>query len=234
MAYRGDDTRDALVAPTADGELRIELGPRLVALTVGDRTLQIAGRFATMIEGRKRESIALDGRVVVARDVPREDLGIWMEVPTGMRRIFGVEPVPLLDPAGLPALQRLDALTHRVRAALAELSGDIRRAIEIGRGLDKVLLVDHGDHHTIYARRLFRDHARVVLEIYTGKIAIVDGKATREVEIASKFGVTVHGDNVRFADRHGTDLAKISIPWLAPADRDELARRIGQLLHRDT
>ena len=233
MAYRGDDAGDALVAPTAEGELRLELGPRLMSLTIGDRTLQIAGRFATLVVGRKRESIQLEGRVVVARDVPREDLGIWIEVGSEMRRIFGVEPVPLLDPAGLPALQRLDALTHRVRAALADLGGDLRRAIEIGRGLDKVLLVDHGDHHTIYARRLFRDHARAVLEIYGGRIVISEGKTVREITVTSRFGVTVHGDNVRFADHDGVDLAKISVPWIAPEDRDELARRIGQLLHRE-
>jgi hypothetical protein len=50
--------------------------------------------------------------------------------------------------------------------------------------------------------------------------------------VTSKFGITVRGDYVRFADRHGTDLAKVSLPWLGPEDRDDVARRIGQLVDR--
>ena len=96
--------------------------------------------------------------MLVARDVPHEDLGVWIELTgpqqPGMRRIFGVEPVSLLEPHGLPALQRLDTLGTRLRTALAEHAGDVRRAIELGRGLDKVLFVDHGDHHAVYARKL--------------------------------------------------------------------------------
>lgn len=48
----------------------------------------------------------------------------------------------------------------------------------------------------------------------------------------SRHGVTVVGDFVRFADEHGTDLARVSIPWLTPENRLELARRIGQLVDR--
>ena len=46
----------------------------------------------------------------------------------------------------------------------------------------------------------------------------------------SQHGVTVWGDYVRFADPDGTDLARVAIPWIAPEDRRELARRIGQLV----
>ncbi len=50
------------------------------------------------------------------------------------------------------------------------------------------------------------------------------------VDVSSKFGVTVSGDYVRFIDEHGTDLARLAIPWIAREDREELARRIGQLV----
>jgi hypothetical protein len=234
MAYRGDEaTTGALEAPTAAGLLRVELAPRRVTLAVGVRTVHIANAFVTIIEGKKQESIKLDGRILVARDVPREDLGIWLELvgkQPGMRRIFGAEPLSLLEPDGLAALQRLDAVSHRVRTALADQSGDVRRAVEIGRGLDKVLLADHGDFHAIYARRLFRDRARLALEVYPdGRVIIPDGP---EIRITDRFGITVRGDYVRFADRHGTDLARISIPWIALEDRQELARRIGLLVDR--
>ncbi|HEY5924599.1 MAG TPA: hypothetical protein VIV11_23130 [Kofleriaceae bacterium] len=156
------------------------------------------------------------------------------EMPS-MQRIFGVEPVSLLERDGLGALGRLDVVAQRLRAHLAELAGEIRRAVEIGSGhaLDKVLLADHGDHYVFYARRLFRDRARFAMAIHAdGRIVVPEGKKLREVNVTSRFGVTVRGDYVRFADRHGTDLAKVSLPWLGPEDRDEVARRIGQLVDR--
>jgi hypothetical protein len=231
MAYRGDDAGAALEAPTAQGMLRVELAPRRITLTLGDRTVQIADRFVTIVEAKKQESLRIVGRLLVARDVPHEDLGIWIELKDkqpGMRRIFGVEPVSLMEPAGLPALQRLDAVSARLRAAVAEHAGDVRRAIEIGRGLDKILFADHGDHHAVYARRLFRDRARLAVSIYdAGRIVITDGP---EIVMTSKFGITVSGDYIRFIDRQGTDVARVSIPWIAREDREELARRIGQLV----
>jgi hypothetical protein len=36
---------------------------------------------------------------------------------------------------------------------------------------------------------------------------------------------------VRFADPQGTDLGRVAIPWIAAEDRDEIARRLGQLVH---
>jgi hypothetical protein len=238
VAYR-DDTGDALEAPTSEGTLRLEVGPRSVKLAVANRTLQIADRFATVVEhkGKQARSVSfkIEGRLTTARDVPHEDLGIWLEVEPGnrggMRRIFGVEPVNLLEPSGLADLTRLDRLAQRLRSELAELAGDLRRAVEIGRGLDKVLLADHGDRYTVYARRLFRDRARFAMEIHDdGRIVVPDGKTTREVVVRSRFGITVWGDYIRFADHHGADLAKVAIPWIAPEDRRELARRIGQLV----
>jgi hypothetical protein len=247
MAYRGDEG-DALEAPTAEGLLRLELGPREVRLTVGQHSLVVAGQFATVVDldkPDKRTSLKIDGRLVVARDVPHEDLGVWIELgdPPGMRRIFGVAPVSLMDPHGLVALRRLDGLAQRLRGAVDEINrdrldpptavqlGDIRRAIEIGRGLDKILLADHGDRYVVYARRLFRDRARFALAIHDdGRIVLADGKRTREIIVTSRFGVTVWGDYVRFTDAHGVDLGKVSIPWIGPEDRLELARRIGQLV----
>jgi hypothetical protein len=249
MAYRGDDAGDALEAPTGEGLLRVVLGPHRVDLSVAQRTLHLAERMATLIEHKKqkqerRGSVKIAGNLVVARGFPREDVGIWIERPrdkqdverqSSMQRIFGVQPVSLLERDGLGALDRLDGLAQRLRAHLADLAGSIRRAIEIGSGhaLDKVLLADHGDHYVFYARRLFRDRARFAMAVHDdGRILVPDGKQTREIRITSRYGITVRGDYVRFADRHGTDLAKVSLPWLGPEDRDEVARRIGQFVHR--
>lgn len=234
MAYR-DESEDVLEAPTAEGTLRIELGPRTVKATVGIRTLHVVDKVATVLEQKtkkkvRRESFKLD-KLVVARDVPHEDLGIWVEIPGGWRRIFGVEPVNLLEPDGLTALATLDRAAQRLRNAVVDLAGDIRRAVEIGRGLDKVLLADHGDRFVVYARRLFRDRAKPAMEIQSdGKIVIHQGKKPVELTVRSRFGVTVVGDYVRFSSPEGKDLGRCSIPWIAPEDRQELARRIGSLV----
>lgn len=249
MAYRGDEAGDALEAPTAEGLLRVVLGPNRVDVSVAQRSLHIADRLATIVEHKKqkqerRGSVKIAGNLVVARGFPREDVGLWIErmpdkkaddARPSMQRIFGVAPVSLLERDGLGALGRLDTVAQRLRTHLGELAGGIRRAIEIGSGhaLDKVLMTDHGDHYMFYARRLFRDRARFAMAVHAdGRVIVPEGKKQREVLVTSRFGVTVRGDYVRFADRHGTDLARVSLPWLGPEDRDEVARRIGQFVDR--
>jgi hypothetical protein len=238
MAYRGDDG-DALEAPTAEGALRLEVGPRLVRLAVGGRSLQLAGKFATVTHGTRRpHSYALGGQVFVARGVPREDLAVWLAEPgrtLAVRRIFAVAPVSLLDPAGLRAAARLDALAKRLRTALAgfDTDGERRfsaRTVELGSGddLDKVLLADHGDYYAVYARRLFRDRARLQIAIHKdGRIILGDAEP---LTLPWPLAISVRGDHVRFADASGADVASIAVPWLAAGDREELARRLGQLV----
>ena len=261
MAYR-DDADDVCEAPTAEGTLRVEFAPRHVRLAVASRSIEISDAFVTLVEHYRkhaakdrRTSIRIAGRVIIARDVPHEGVGVWVEVDVGgpkagIRRVFGVEPVNLLEPTGLTALTALERLAQRLRQALADPASDVRRAIEIGSpaagGLDKVLVIDHGDRWTVHARRLFRDRARFVMAIHDdGRIVVRDGRgkatrageappaATREITVRSRHGITVVGDYLRFADPQGTDLARVSIPWLTPEDRLELARRIGQLVDRE-
>jgi hypothetical protein len=270
MAYRGQDAGDALEAPTLEGTLVVGLGANRIALTVGTRSLHLADRVATVTEtpGKtkkpRRVSLSIEG-IVLARGVPREDIGVWIEAATdrepppappprrskrgvpppanqrariSMRRIFGVSPVSLFEEGGLVALSRLDALATQLRLAIDDFAAHAgiwaARATEIGAGhaLDKVLFVDLGDRHAIYARRLFRDRARLLATVHPGGRVVIEDDETTEVLVTSRYGVTVRGDHVRFADRHGTDVARISLPWVSPEDRDELARRIGQLVHR--
>lgn len=253
MAYRGEDAGDTLEAPTADGVLSVNLGPNRLALSVGPLSLHLAERVATVTQaagGKKksrRTSLAITG-VVFGRGTPRDDLGLWVEAAedadpkhprSSLRRIFGISPMSLMDPAGLRALAKLEGIAGRLRAAVEDYAAAAgvwyARGVEIGAGhaLDKVLLADYGDRHNVYARRLFRDRARLLAEIHhDGRIVVNDGKTTHEVHVTSRFGVTVRGDYVRFADRHGTDLTRISVPWVGPEDREELARRIGALVHR--
>jgi len=275
VAYR-DDAADVCEAPTAEGTLRAEFAPRHIRLSVATRSIEISDAFVTLVDHHKkhaakdkRTSIQIAGHVLVARDVPREGVGVWVEVESGgpragIRRVFGVDPVNLLEPTGLAALAALDRLALRLRQALPAL--DVRRAFELGSsaagGLDKVLVIDHGERWTVYARRLFRDRARFVMAIHDdGRIFVRDGRGasaapeatgsgpqrteepasaenappagTREITVRSRHGITVVGDYIRFADPQGIDLARVSIPWIGPEDRLELAHRIGQFVDRE-
>ena len=249
VAYR-DKPGDVGEAPTSEGVLRAQFGPRHLHLAVASRSLDVADRFATVVahhrrgaEKGRRQSFRITGRLIVARDVPREGLGIWVDIDhdaprAGVRRIFGVEPASLLEPAGLASLAALDHLAKRIHQELGHLAPEVRQAFEIGSaaasGLDKVLVVDCADRYVVYARRLFRDRARFAMAIHDDGITVPEGRgaATREITVRSRHGVTVVGDYIRFADPQGTDLAKVAIPWLTPEDRLELARRIGQRIDR--
>lgn len=258
MAYRGEDAGDVLEAETLEGTLAVTLGANRIALSVGPKSLHLVDRVATLVEetGNKknkkprRTSFAIDG-IVFARGVPKEDVGLWIEATedraspaaarASMRRIFGISPMSLFDDRGLRALAKLDAVALRLRSAVEDYADAVdiwsARGVEIGSGhvLDKVLLADYGDHHAVYARKLFRDRARLLASVHgDARVTVPDGKGVHEVQLTSKFGITVRGDFIRFADKHGLDRARISVPWVGPEDREELARRLGQLVQRAT
>jgi hypothetical protein len=224
MAYR-DDVAGALTARAADGELRAELGPT-VTIGLADRLLRVTDRFASVIERDKQlESFELASPLVTARDPVYDDLGVWTIDPAGARRVFGARPRSTMEPDGLADLRRFEDVARRIRGALQPHARDVVRASEHGRvALDKVLLVDRGDRVELYARKLFKDHARLVVAMHADRRAIVDGI---EVELGSPYSITVRGDLLRFADNTGTDRAQVALPWLAAEERDEVARRLA-------
>jgi hypothetical protein len=244
MAYRGEDAGDALGALTADGPLKVHLGPNRIDLSAGGKTLHIADGVATLDELKKqkherRASYKLDGILVFARGWPREGFGIWAELAAEkgeatrpIQRVFGVEPADLFAGGGLAALAKLDSIAQRVRVHLDPIT-KLHRGVEIGAGhpLDKVLFADLGDRHALYTRKLFRDRARLALTVHhDGRIVVPDAP---EVTLTNRFSITVRGDYLRFADKTGVDVARVAVPWVGPEERVELARRIGQLVHRD-
>ena len=232
MAYRDEDAGDALEAPTADGPLRVTLGPGRATLTLPDRSLAIADGAATLVEGKKRRMLELPGPLVIARGFPREDFGVWIVEAPLARRVFAIEPVALLEPQGLAALKKLDSVYQRLRAALSELGRGILRAQEIGSNhpLDKVLLAERADRFDLYTRSLFHGAAEHVATVHRdGRIEIL-AQPKLLVRVTSRFAVTVRGDYIRFANEQGVDQARIAFPWLGPEDREELARRIGHLV----
>lgn len=235
-AFRTAADGEVIEAPTQDGLLRLEVAPRHVTLAIRGVQIAITGEFVTVTQKLrnriKRSSERLTGALVVARDVPHEDVGLWMEIaPGSMRRIFGVAPHDLIADDGLAALRALDRLAGRLRQVLQPYSNGARRAYEVGRGLDKVLLIDHVDRLSIHARRLFADHARRVATVHADGVIELP-RRNGKFAVLDRYGVTVTGDLIRFLDPAGTDLGKVPLHWIAPEDRQEVARRIGEVVER--
>lgn len=225
-----------LKAPTRQGLARLELGPASAILQVAEQyRVSISPRelSVTQLDKRKpkRKAYPLrESRLFVARGNPTEDVGLWYEPRDGMvHRVFGLQQVPLLDHDAMKAWKDVDRLAKRLANALAEHRGDVIRAAEFGRGADRVLMTDNGDRYTIYVRRLFRERPRRVLDVHdSGTLTFVTRQGEKQKACYSRYGVTVLGDRVRFAEPDGTDIGSIWLPWIAPEDRDELARLFGK------
>jgi hypothetical protein len=237
-AFRTVDGAERLEAPIRDGTLHLEVAPRHVALSTRTHRVVVTDEYVAITDSsRKRvrqQVLRISGVLIAARDVPREDLGLWLELAPGeMRRIFGVAPRDLIADGGLDALRALDRLTARLRQALQPHARGIHRAHEIGRGHDKVLLADDEESLVLYARHLFGDRARRVCTVTAdGTITLVRRRGDLRFQLHERFGVTVTGDQVRFIDPEGTDLGKVVLHWIFPEDRGEIARRLGDMIER--
>lgn len=230
--YREAHGSEVMEAPTRHGLVRLQVGPSSATLEVGEHhRLSVTNHDVTIaaLDRRKpkqRSFPLANARLIVARANPTEEVGLWYESRPGMvQRLFGLQPLQLLDAAAMAGWRSLDKLAKRLGTALADHQGDVVRAAEFGRGQDRVLMTDNGQRLTIYVRRLFREKPRRALEVYNdGRLLFVTRHGEREESCMSRYGVTVLGDRVRFADPHGMDVGSLWLPWLAPEDRDELAR----------
>lgn len=257
--YREAVAAEILEASTREGLASLEVAPRHVLLRVGEQlTLSVTERFAsltrTVRNKPKKRSLALqDARLLVAHAVPTDDIGIWHEARPGVvNRLFGLHKHTLESSADLAEERRqLERLLHRLSQALAHHSGGVQRAMEVGVGADRVLIMDFGDRLRFHVRRLFREYPRQAFEVRRdGVITITqapttgaDGKpkepGRRRKEPPSfvctfRFGVTSTGDYLRFVDAEGTDVGRISLPWIRPEDRTHLAKIISEAIASPT
>jgi hypothetical protein len=234
---------EVLTSPTSAGTLSLEVSPRYVTVALAGQHLAIADGLVTITRaarrGVRKVTRPIGARLMVARGTPSEGVGLWLEVAPGeVERVFGAEPRDLIRTAdGLASLRQLERIARRMASALSSFSSGVREAIEIGptadRGLDKVLFADHGDHIMLYRRSLFRARARRVLDAHEdGRVVIQTAAGETTVRCTSRFGCNVIGDYVRFTTDAGDDLARVSLPWVTRGDRDEIARRIGEVFER--
>lgn len=232
--YRDAVAVERVVAEITGGRLELEIAPEHLTLAADGRRVVVAGkRLVVTRKGRRREirrEHALDhARLHLARGFPGRELALWLEATPGVvERVWGVEPRSLLDDGGLDAGRALDRLVTRLRDALGERGG---AATELGEGGHRVLLADRRDRLVVYARPLFRERPRRVLEVCAdGTLAIPAKGGDRRARFRSRYDVIASGDHIRFAGERGDDVAHLFLPWIAPEDRAELARRFAELV----
>lgn len=248
---------EELQAPTRDGEASLEVAPRHVLLRVGEQlSLSVTERFAELIRvtsrnRQKKRALRLkDAKLLVARTVPTDDVGIWHESTPGVvTRLFGMRKNDLGSSTDAEAFdeewRKLERLVRRLEEALAPHNGGVRGATEVGIGADRVLIMDFGDRLLFHVRRLFREHPRRAFEVHRdGTIVVLQpamfhpppsarrrrGKELPRFECRFRFGVNVMGDYLRFANEDGDDLGRISLPWIRSEDRTHLARIIADAI----
>jgi hypothetical protein len=92
-----------------------------------------------------------------------------------------------------------------------------------------VLVVDEGARLIVYRRSLFRPRAVRVFEAAAdGEIVIARPGGDVRVRCPSRFAVSVCGDYLRFSTMVGEE--RVALPWIAREDRDEPARRVGEMV----
>ncbi len=237
--YRQAPAADVTEARTRDGLVRLEVSPHQVSLQVGDRLrLEVQERRVSLHKLQRRRpktrSIVLGAqhRLLMARAQPTDDIGIWYQSHNDIvERLIGMRPYELLDEDAVAAWKTLERLSKQLRDAMAPYSRGVTGALEVGRGADRVLVLQYGRTLVLYVRRLFRERARRAMEVRPdGTIDIINARRSHGIHCTSRYGVTVLGDYIRFADPTGSDLGTLSVPWVSPEDRQFLVDLIGDTI----
>jgi hypothetical protein len=219
-------------AASRDGQVALEIGPRHLRLELGPRfRLTVAGSAATWVRQRsggdhRRElPLGQTARLWATRSFPTRDLALWYECRPGqVERLGGVRAVAPFEADVLAAWRGLDRLADELGSALLANGGN---AVELGRGHHRVLLAEQPGRLLAYARPLFRERPRHVLEVGSDGSLVVPGRA-RPARFASRDQVAASGDRVCFTTSDGRTLVSLWLPWIAVEDRRELARRFAE------
>jgi len=224
--------------PTRRGRARLEVAPQYTSLSIDDRLqCTITDEFVSLtLAGRrkpKRTSHRLDGaKLAVALAFPGHEVGLWMEQDGIAHRLCGVEPPQLLTDGAFRAWREVDRLAERLCAVLAARGIGGRLATEYGKGQHRVLLADRGDRLDVFARPLFRERPRKVFEIAADGEVVAGRRRPQRTRCSPRFDVAVTGDRLRLLGHDGADVARLYLPWIAPEDRLEIARRFDDLLRQ--
>lgn len=246
--YRSALAQTRLTADSAHGPVRLLLEPRYTQLALNAQVWTFSDDHLTITwpgkRRAKRKSLLLrDAHLYVARAWPTDEYSVWVEYKEGVvQRLFGLRPVPGLSEETFVQGQKLEQLAIRLQRALQDHS-EGTRSFELGQGHHRVLGVGHQDHMVLFARPLFRERPRRLIELHRDA-SVVLARRRNDRTIAMQLGIEViaSGDRIQFCQPDGQIMASIYLPWIGAEARAELTRRFRTLVapvdhsrsHRDS
>ena len=131
----------------------------------------------------------------------------------------------------MSAWGELDRFTTVLRTAL-ESYGRGASALEIGRGQHRAFLLQFPDRMVLYARPVFRERPRRVIELRDDASISLPRRRRKDRLLTMKDGVKViaSGDRIYFCRPDGQQVAGVFLPWIGLAERKELTRRFQSLV----
>ncbi len=238
--YRESTSSEVLEAMTKRGRARLAVSPTETRLELEDAEARVAVSTSHLslsmgaLEKARRLTLPLsEVHVYVARVFPVGEVALWLDRRGTLSRKLVLEPLRLLDEAALTASRALDRLGDRFGAALASQGAPAHRAVEFGKGGHRVLLAILEDRMVVHARPLFREHLRRRLEVFGDGTAVVvgagQGGGDRRIRCRSRHDVMIRGDFLCVEDATTQESGQVWLPWISPADRQELATFLGMM-----
>jgi len=234
--YRATVSQSELEAETGVGPVTLALGPKSTRLTVGPQVWTIAdNHLVVATQGKrkaKKRSIRLgEASLYVARAWPTNEVSLWIERKPGVvQRMLGLPPMPGMNENAVKAWRDLERLATKLQDALIEY-GAGARAFELGNGQHRVFALRYPNKLIVYARKVFREKPRRIIELREdGSLALPGRQRDRVIPMDKGMEVIASGDRISFCHPDGEHVAGVFLPWIGDADRVELTRRFQALI----
>ena len=234
--YRAAVSQSELEAETGVGPVTLVLGPKSTRLTVGPQVWTIAdNHLVVATQGKrkaKKRSIRLgEASLYVARAWPTKEVSLWLERKPGVvQRMLGLPPMPGMNESAVKAWRDLERLATSLQDALIDY-GAGARAFELGNGQHRVFALRYPHKLIVYARKVFREKPRRIIELREdGSLALPGRQRDRVIPMDKGMEVIASGDRISFCHPDGEHVAGVFLPWIGDADRVELTRRFQALI----
>ncbi len=230
--YRAPVSETKIEASSGRGLVTLHVAPKHTRLAIGAEVWTVANdHISVSIMGKRKaktKSVLLRGaRLFVAKAWPTNDTGLWIESRTDVvQRLFGLPPRIGMTKEVMDAWGELDRLTEALRRALQPYGGGAT-ALEIGNGQHRAFVLEYSDRMVLYARPIFREKPRRVLELWADGSIVLPRRRKKDRIIAMEDGVKViaSGDRIYFCQPDGEQMAGVFLPWVGLSERKELMRR---------
>jgi hypothetical protein len=238
--YRAAISQVELEAPTEDGPVLLRVEPQHSILELGGQTWTVGNDHLTVVQAPKKEggrpkkkSLRLrKARLFVARAWPTPDVGLWVERrPRVVERLVGLRPIAGMSEETVKAWRKLDRLAAELSRALSGHAEGVQSAVELGKGQHRVVAVRMEESIQLYARPVFREKPRRIIEVHSdGTLEVPRRGGIRRIDMSKGVEIIASGDRLQFCRPDGEDVAGLFLPWIGRADREELVRRFQLLL----